>query len=463
MLSSIRSRLLLTYLLLIAVILGIVTLALVLFLIRHPRLAREAEVNLVLAADAISRQQNGPLGSLDRQQLATAAANADNLLNVRVLVYASDGSLITDSRAGSASLTGDLVVQRNAGAAEVREAEDTVGVTWLYVSRHFQRGITVVAASPKPRAELLAFFTDELFPPIVRAGLVALLLSIVLAFAMTQSITAPLERVSAAARQLANGKLRKIEPEGPSELQSLARTFNEMGDKVVSSQQAQRDFVANVSHELRTPLTSIQGWAQAMLDGTAKGTDAIAKASRVIVEEAGRMQRLVANLLELARFDAGSIRLSFEPFDVSTLLNQVAEKFSPMADQAQVELKVQPATGLTLEGDFEKLSQVLSNLLDNALKFSPPGGIVTLTAQDLGDDLEMTVADMGPGIPASEAQRIFERFYQIDKSRRSGRGTGLGLSIAHQIVTAHQGTIKVEPANKGAVFVIRVPKHQPNK
>lgn len=460
MFSSIRSRLLLTYLLLIAVILGIVTLALIVFLIRNPRLAREAEINLALAADAISRQQNGPAANLDAGQLAAAASNADELLGVRVLVYSSDGSLIADSRSDSPAFTVDFTLPRNAEAPEVREGQDASGEIWLYLSRHFQRGMTIVAATPKPRAELLAFFTDELFPPIVRAGLVALLLSIVLAFVMTRSITAPLERVSAAARELAKGKLQKIEPEGPSELQSLAHTFNEMGDKVVSSQQAQRDFVANVSHELRTPLTSIQGFAQAILDGTAKGAEAISRASQIIVGESGQMQRLVADLLELARLDAGNIRLHIETITITTLLNQVAEKFAPMAAQAEVEIKTHSAPGLKIEGDFEKLSQVFSNLLDNALKVSPPG-IVTMEAQPVREHVEITVTDTGPGIPATEAKRIFERFYQVDKSRKSGtRGAGLGLSIAHQIVLAHHGTIRVEPSDGGARFAIQLPKKQ---
>jgi signal transduction histidine kinase len=380
------------------------------------------------------------------------------------MVFASNGSLIADSRAGSPSLTGDLDPSRTTQTAEVHEAQDTAGETWLYVSRHFQRGMTIVAATPKPRAELLAFFTDELFPPIVRAGLVALLLSIVLALLMTRSITAPLERVSAAARELAGGNLQKIDPEGPAELQTLARTFNEMGDKVVSSQQAQRDFVANVSHELRTPLTSIQGFAQAILDGTAKGADAVGKASRIIVEEAGRMQRLVADLLELARLDAGSIRLFSETFKAFALLSHVSEKFSPMAHQAQVDLKLEVAPELTMDGDFEKLSQVISNLLDNALKFSPAHGTVTLEARKLREKVEVVVTDMGPGIPTAEAKRIFERFYQVDKSRRSStRGAGLGLSIAHQIVSAHQGTIRVEASDSGARFVIQLPKKQRNK
>lgn len=462
MFSSIRSRLLLTYFLLIATILGIVTLALVLFLIRNPRLAREAETNLILAADAIGRQQNGPAATPDRAQLAIAAQEADELLNVRVLVFSNEGTLIIDSRSDTTSpLDLSNAQTRRAGAIEIRETNDQSGNAWLFVTRQFQRGMTLIVATPKPRAELLAFFSDELFTPILRAGAIALVLSIILAILLTRSITSPLEQVMIAARQLAKGKLQTIEPGGPSELQSLARTFNEMGHNVVTSQQTQREFVANVSHELRTPLTSIQGFAQAILDGTAHGKEAVAKAAQVIVDEAGRMQSLVADLLDLARLDAGAAKVNLQEVNVAALLNQVITKFAPMAAQAKLDLRVEVEPNLMLQGNFERLSQVVSNLVDNAIKFSPPGAPVILAAGKNKDLIEITVSDSGPGIPEKEAHRIFERFYQVDKSRKAGgRGAGLGLSIAQQIVSAHQGTIQVvSPKGGGARFVVQLPIH----
>ncbi|MEX2162046.1 MAG: HAMP domain-containing sensor histidine kinase [Anaerolineales bacterium] len=461
MFSSIRSRLLLTYLLLIAVTLGIVTLALVAFLIRNPRLAREAETNLALAANALERQNLAGTFAANEATISNAAEEADQLLGVRVMVFASNGTLVADSRfAAEGPLTLPANPPRRGTNAQVAEALDQNGETWIYISRGFPRGFTVAVAVPLPRAPLFAFFTDELFPPVVRAGLAALLLSLLLAFLMTRSITSPLQRVSAAARQFANGQRQVIQPEGPAELRQLARTFNEMGDKVVTSQQSQRDFVANISHDLKTPLTSIQGFAQAILDGTARGANGVNQAAQVISTEAGRMQSLVQDLLELARMDAGVMQLDLQTFEIETLVNEINQKFIPLASQAEVELKITLGDPLTIKGDFERLTQAISNLVENALKVSPPGKSVEVISRGGKGFVEIEVCDSGPGIPAKEAKRIFERFYQVDKSRKTGanRGAGLGLSIAQQILQAHGGSIRVESqVGAGARFIVRLP------
>ena len=277
---------------------------------------------------------------------------------------------------------------------------------------------------------------------------------------MARWITSPLRRVAVAARELTKGQMRTIRPEGPSEIQSLAQTFNEMGSKVAASQQSQRDFVANVSHELRTPLTSIQGFAQAILDGTASSGAALKQAAQVIYEEAGRMHRLVVDLLDLARLDSGSAPLDRQSIDVKGLMREVVEKMAPLASSARVSLTMDADTGIKISGDHDRLTQVLTNLLDNAIKHTPEDGQVRVSATSEKGDAKLIVSDTGPGIPPEEATRIFERFYQVDKSRKAGggRGSGLGLSIARQIVQAHRGTIHVESEpGFGSRFVVRLP------
>ncbi len=341
MFSSIRSRLLLTYFLLIAVILGIVTLALILYLVSNPRLAREAETNLTLAADALVRQRAGGPRAVDANNLAETAQEADQLLNVRVIVLAQNGELLADSRADTApALQIDSLQLRRGAAVGTAELQDANAEAWLYTARQFAGGATLLVAVPRPRAPLLAFFSDERFKPIARAGVVALLLSIFLAFLLTRSITSPLQRVSLAADELAQGHLNKVKPEGPTEIRSLARSFNEMGDKVIAGQQSQRDFVANVSHELRTPLTSIQGFAQAILDGTARGGEAVKNAAQVIQNESNRMQRLVQDLLELARLESGGRPLERHIIELGTLIGEVGKKFTPIAANAGVLLDI---------------------------------------------------------------------------------------------------------------------------
>lgn len=459
MFTSIRSRFLLSYLLLIAVILGVVTLSVVVFLVRNPRLAREAESNLTLAANAIERQRIADLQTADPAALADAVERADELLDVRVALFSPQGALLADSRSESEGVLPSPQIRRG-GGSEIAEFADEQGDPWIFTTRLLPGNYTLMVATPKPRAPILSFFTDELFPPILRAGFLALLLSVALAFLMTRSITAPLQRVSAAARDLAKGQMRVIEPEGPAELQSLARTFNEMGNKVTSSQQSQRDFVANISHELRTPLTSVQGFAQAILDGTAHSGETLKHAAQVIYDEAARMQGLVLDLLELARLDTVTLQLEHRAIDLAKLLRGVADTFSPQASAANIEVTIAKIQIPDLQGDHDRLVQVFANLLDNALKHTPAGGKVEINAKVKKGFVEIAIADNGPGIPPAEAKRIFERFYQIDKSRKAGgrRGAGLGLAIAQQIVTAHGGTIAVESqAGKGSRFIVRLP------
>lgn len=460
MFNSIRSRLLGTYLLLIAAILGIVTLTLLLFLVRHPKLAREAEVNLVAAASALQRQPIPALEIHDSNKLATAVGRADQLLDVRVAIFDPSGNLLADSRQNSSAPIPIANLHHPVGNPEVAEYIDSAGKTWIYTTRNLPGPLLLVVASPRPRAPLVALFADEFFRPVLRAGLLALLLSILLAYLMTRWITSPLQRVSSAARNLAHGELRHVEPEGPAELQSLALTFNEMGLKVRNSQQSQRDFVANVSHELRTPLTSIQGFAQAILDGTAKSGEKLQQAAQVIYDEAGRMHRMVLQLLELAKVEESGFKLERQKIDLTSLMQNVAEKLRPQALAANIDLQVNSPELPDLDGDYDRLVQVFSNLVDNALQHTPQGGHVSLSAARDRSFLRAEVSDDGPGISAAEAKRVFERFYQVDKSRPAGnkRGAGLGLSISQQIVQAHGGRIDVESEEgKGSRFIVYLP------
>jgi signal transduction histidine kinase len=460
MFRSINSRLLLTYMTLIGVILLIVTLSLVAFLVRNPRLAREAESGLLLAANALNRQQIGNIQFADQASLDRAAEEADALLDVRVALLSPDGAVLTDSRADTEEALPAQAIAMHGQGAEIAEFEDSQGQGWIYTTRNLPRRMVLVVAAEKPRAPLFSFFTDELFPPIWRAGFLALLFSLVLAFFMARWITAPLKRVSEAAQELASGQMRTIEPEGPAEVQSLANTFNEMGSKVVASQQAQKDFVANVSHELRTPLTSIQGYAQAIADGTASSKESVKNAAQIIYDEAGRMYRLVANLLDLARLDANAEIFQFQTVAIEEMLKEVVGKLSPIASAQGVAIKLAGEKAIKVSGDRDRLVQVFTNIIENAIKHSPKAGEVRIAAASEKGIAKIAVSDQGAGIAPKEAQRIFERFYQIDKSRKSasGRGTGLGLPIAKQIVEAHKGTIRVDSKpGRGSTFTVELP------
>jgi signal transduction histidine kinase len=246
-----------------------------------------------------------------------------------------------------------------------------------------------------------------------------------------------------------------VKEEGAPEVKQLASSFNHMAGEVEGSQTRLRQFVADVSHELKSPLTSIQGFAQALLDGTADTEEARRKAAGIIDSEARRLKRQVDELLELSRMQSGQARIERDPVDIAEVVSRSAEIYSVQAKEKNIALRVSAEPGLTVTGDADRLEQVFNNLLDNAVKNSPAGSVVKITAEHSGDRLRVTVADSGPGIPAEQLSRVFERFYQVPGVRT---GVGLGLTIAREIVLAHGGTIEAtSPPGEGAKFIVSLP------
>jgi signal transduction histidine kinase len=461
MFHSLNSRLLLSYVAIILTCLALVGLGLLVF--ARPlwasatilRLEAAMRATLPLVLQAGSPQQVDDL-------LAQAAAEQE----VRVLVLDGDGVVRFDS-------DGAWEGKRLTMPARPRVIRDRLrgvftapsGERWVFAGQTLPGPDggrqTVVFAAPQSRLVILAWFATELLPPLAEAGAVALVLSVLLALLISRSVAAPLRRVASAADAIARGETGARAPvSGPAEAQALARAFNAMAEQVEAAQRSQRDFVANVSHELKTPLTSIQGFSQALLDGTAAAPEATAHAARVIYDEAERMRRMVDELLVLARFDAGQVELARAPVGLRVLLVACAEKLSPQAQAAGVTMGMDVPDALTITGDGDRLAQVFANLLDNAVAHTPAGGRVTLAARtfDEGGAVEVTITDTGGGIPAEALPRIFERFYQVDRSRQRGRGAGLGLAIAKEIVEAHGGSIAAESVvGLGSRFTVRLP------
>jgi len=304
----------------------------------------------------------------------------------------------------------------------------------------------------------------DLLPRLIWAGVLAFFVSIIIAALMAYSIARPLDRIARAAEEISAGNYdQQLDISSPTEVARLAASFNSMARQVAVTMRSQQDLVANVSHDLKTPLTSIQGFSQALLDGTASDEAARQRAAAVIHEEASRMRRLVDDLLELARLEGGQVVLAREMVDVAQLVRECATRFGPQSEQQGVALDVQTSATLPpVIGDADRLGQVLGNLVDNALKHAQGGtggGEVVLQAGQQGGFAVCTVTDNGPGIPAEDLARIFERFYQVDKSRiRLRDGAGLGLAIAQEIVQGHGGQIRVESVEGlGTRFTVELP------
>jgi signal transduction histidine kinase len=478
---SLRTRLLLSYALVILVCVAIILVALLFLLREAPTQKRLVTGRLSLEAGVIQRMIRTSLqNNLPPDQIIRRLQAVDNRTDTRILLIdGQSGEVLADS---DGTLTGHSLyaADRPQRFNNTLTGEfDTDGEHWLYstgslLNRRDQ--IEVVAAVPY---EITAPWRDpvfrELMQPLIIALVLALAVSIVLAILVTRSVTRPMQHVAQAAQKIAAGDYDQAVPvEGPIEFKAVAEDFNQMAQTVRATQQSQRDFLANVTHELKTPLTSIQGFAQAIQDGAAGEPESIRKSAAIIYDEAARMNRLVMDLLELARIESGQIVMRRERVQIELVLRGVIEWLGLRAQDSGIQLQTEIAADIPpITGDGDRLAQVFSNLIDNALKHTPGGGRIVVTARSISgssavkrgkpmEGVEITVADTGSGIPPEDLSRIFERFYQIDKARaRSKEGSlGLGLAIVKEIVTAHGGMIQAESiVGLGTKFVVWLPRN----
>jgi signal transduction histidine kinase len=308
--------------------------------------------------------------------------------------------------------------------------------------------------------EAVADYTGALLFVLIQAGVVGVIVAVLLAGFISRTIARPLQSVAQAAAGMATGNYAERVPiTGPQEVRAVAEAFNHMSEQVQGAQQIQQDFLANVSHDLKTPLTSIQGYSQAIMDGAAKDP---VSAARIIHEEAGRLNRMVVGLTDLARLQSGRLAMQWSPLDIGSLTEAIAERLAIVAQEKGVQLQVQTQRLPEIVGDGDRLAQVLTNLISNAIKFTSAGGQVRVRTAVSAGGVIVSVQDDGIGIPEKDLARIFERFYQVDKARGPQRGTGLGLAIVAEIVQAHGGRISAESAGegKGSTFTVWLPSPQ---
>lgn len=453
--ASLRSRLWLTYAVLIAVALSVVAAIFLIYLLRNPFLYRQAIQKLSVVQGVLLARQEEWL-DLPVGQMEPLLARQGKALQVRILMLDTSRNVLLDTERDSAPA---LQVRRLLRLNQT--VYDAQGNAWLFNYKKMTNQTILILAVPRPRVALLNIVADELFQPIFYSGLAALALALFLAFWVARWVADPLQKVVTAASQFPGG-LQTLPLEGPQEVRELTGAYNLMTARVQASQKSQREFVANVSHELKTPLTSIQGFAQAILDGTAVTPQEREHAAQIIFDESGRMYRLVLDLLDLARLETGTADLKRAELDLGLLVTTVVGRFDLQARSAGVTLEVFPSPqGLpALPGDGDRLAQVFTNLVENALKFTPAGGKITVQIARQAGGAEVQVQDSGAGIAPEALPHIFDRFYQADLARSGGEnhGAGLGLAIAWEIVAAHGGKIIVRSApGQGSLFSVWLP------
>lgn len=469
MFRSLQSRLFLTYLLVTVLVLTVIALLLIYFLLQAPNpIGQQIEYRRLdfWISQFSSREARGLL-TLPPGRLTEVIERVDQMVKARTLLVGADGEVLSDSRPEEEPLPLDILSKVAASKADTRGLFRYTPVDrWLYVSSPLGDQRWIILVAPQPTLRALGLLGNELLRTLLVAGSVALLFSIILAWLIAYWVTAPLRRMAGASKAVAAGKYdQQLSLTGPEEVQSLAAAFNEMVRRVQTSRQAQRDFVANVSHELKTPLTSIQGFAQAILDGTAQKPEDQQHAARVIYDESDRLRRLVEDLLDLARIDTGQVAFERHQVDLGALLRSVVERLSVRAEEVGVHIESRLPDFPPIVGDGDRLAQVFTNLIDNAVKHSTEGGVVNLRFEKEGGWISIHFDDAGPGIPPEELSRIFERFYQLDKARPGGRGrgVGLGLAISREIVQAHGGRLVAQSAvGRGSRFTVQLPIIRPD-
>jgi signal transduction histidine kinase len=402
-----------------------------------------------------------PLGDLDLTYLTDASLELSSQLETRIRILDAQGVVLVDSgqeEQGNDLKADSLVAQALTGQYASRTDQARAGQE---AAIHVALPVTVegqlvgVVYLSQPLRDEMAVLRD-LRTRWWLSMTIGLVLSALVGLLLSRAIARPLRRLTAAAGAVAQGHLdQQVPVRSRDELGRLSRAFNEMTARLRAARQMQIDFVANVSHELRTPLTAVKGLVETLLDGAVDDPQVRDRFLETVESETDRLIRLVNDLLLLSRADSEALNLQREPIDLAQLAQTTMDRFAPQAEVQKLALRVEASpTAPPAWADADRVEQVLLNLLDNAVKYSKPGGTVTVgvDGDGPGETVQVQVRDEGIGIPAEDLARIGERFYRADKARSradpptgAGQGgSGLGLAIARALVQAHGGQLWLE-------------------
>ena len=304
-------------------------------------------------------------------------------------------------------------------------------------------------------------FLDRFNLQILLSGLTAIAVALLLSIILSRTITRPIRELTSATRFVAEGNLgQQVPVRSRDELGQLATSFNTMSADLARSLNLRRQMTADIAHELRTPVSIILGHAEAIHDGV---LPASAETFEIIREESERLEHLVDDLRTLSMADAGELKLVTRPCSPQKLLHDVQKIYNHQAKQKKITLSTNAAADLPeIEVDPQRMKEVFSNIVDNALRYTSENGHIVLSAEVVEDAIEMKIKDSGPGVAGDELDKIFERFYRTETSRtRDQGGSGLGFAIAKSIVERHNGRIWAESQpGQGLTVIIMIPIHQ---
>jgi two-component system sensor histidine kinase BaeS len=323
---------------------------------------------------------------------------------------------------------------------------------------HARQALTVLPADLASHLERA--FGDAILVALAIATTAALATALAATWLLAQRLTGPIRTLAKAAERIGHGsyQTRVPVPAAGDELATLANAFNQMADTLASTERRRQALLADLAHELRTPLATLDGYVEGLADGVVAADE---EAWTVLQTELARLRRLAEDLTAVSRAEAEQLDLRRRPVDPGLLVTAAVQAAQPAFAAKGVGLQARVAHRLPpVAADPDRIGEVLANLLGNALRHTPPGGLVEVSAHEEGDRIELAVADNGEGIPPELLERVFERFFRVDPARtHNGGGSGIGLTISRAIVDAHGGQVWAESARQtgGARLVVRLP------
>jgi signal transduction histidine kinase len=440
--------------------------------------------------DAVEQKISGKLqsnaillGEILKEDLHTGSAGNINdkveelagRLDLRITVIDTTGRVMADSEKDADMMEShsdrpEVVEALNSGSGSSTRFSSTLGYNMKYVAVRVDDGDKVVGvvrfALPLSEVQLQIRVVHR---AVLFGGIVAALTALIIAYFASRHITRPIRKMKDIAERISAGDFSsKIRIRSKDELGELAKSLNSMADELQHKIEnlkrldtVRTDFVANVSHELKTPLTLIKGYVETLADGRITDNRSVSKFISVISTHTQRLENIVNDLLTLSELELSKKPVDKTGFDLKVLIDDIALGFGHALSKTKQTLKIDAEDGdYTIEADRDKIEQVFVNLIDNAIKYNKEGQAVTVSLEDGGHEITVVVADRGIGIGPEHIDRVFERFYRVDKarSRRLG-GTGLGLGIAKHIVLAHKGQIRIESEpDKGTRVFVTLPK-----
>lgn len=435
------------------------------------RITSELKSNAIVVGDFLKAD----LLEANEKAIQNKIAALADKLDLRITVIDVDGRVLADSGKEPSSMENHSDRPEVTGAVKTgfdhsTRFSDTLDYNMKYVAVRIDDRDRILAvvrfALPLSKVQLQIRF---IYKVVLLGAVVTVVIALTIAYFVSKSITSPIRQMQQTAHRIARGDFSsRLKVTSKNELGQLAKSMNMMADELQQKIEnlkkmdtMRTDFVANVSHELKTPLTLIKGYIETLQDGAIDDREKAEKFISIITEHADRLGNIVDDLLSLSELELSSDCLHKTDFDLKTLINDVALSFGHSLSKKSLVLNIEPRQGnFRIKADPDKIEQIFVNLIDNAIKYTEQNGRIDVSILEEQENITVIVEDNGIGIAREHIDRVFERFYRVDKarSRRLG-GTGLGLGIAKHITLAHKGQIRIESEpDKGTKVFVCLPR-----